>query len=783
MEKEYSTESNNLGINPGFVIGQLTKALKTYEEHSDAKTRQRAQAKIEKWLQVFEGIMLGGNEVGSRTPVSGIPQWATLEVVTGGFATGNLLAGGEIREHELKLLSDFSLTSDGNPRQTLNQFFLTDNGVSHLQEILATGRFEVEVPEEGALLVVAWLLGQGHSQAARELLEVIGPYFSKLRFYPIPTDQPCRFGSRVYLQDVESTLENLNKIRPNPRILAQLEAITIWAPLYDKTVSLFLETVEGVPPFLNEDQALLGGWPCQTFPTGWEERAQNLLDEYVEKRCVHQLCGKPERKKENFSQLRFYLQQYLDDSNLIDERAVKRIRLLLARYISRRGTPDSSICQEARERQVSQANGANYFELSRVVISRLEKYPLKSGIEDLFPVTDLINEQESQQFGPPVSTMIPVFLLRKIERCCVESIEILVRNGVIKSGETLAQVLPQITSDLRAAGITDPQLQQLYASIYRAFRRRRSLLLLNLEHQVQIEELPWVSVVDQFRHDNLPSQELATQTLREVSALTLLSFPHVIIPNKLLQELKALAKVSQLNLPLVNEIAADIFMGDFSNQFNKAAKQSAEMLSGTLYELYYGIDFKSVSKIFERQESDYKRFGRTPKISFAKLCEIRAGVEYGGWNVAVNGMIIEQQQILTTQNLAVLFQNLNLMNELKDRLLSMARGCFTWISTRLQQKSPSWHASLITFKNTAYAWRQMVFYLSLVSENDLLFFLDWAQDYLSQQPSVFQSQFHPALLGLQLAASEKSIESDRNARRFLGWTNGRHWLFGPEGSR
>lgn len=35
--------------------------------------------------------------VGSRRPVN-VPEWVTLEVVTGGFATGKYLAGGEIEK-------------------------------------------------------------------------------------------------------------------------------------------------------------------------------------------------------------------------------------------------------------------------------------------------------------------------------------------------------------------------------------------------------------------------------------------------------------------------------------------------------------------------------------------------------------------------------------------------------------------------------------------------------------------------------------------------------------
>ena len=72
-----------------------------------------------------------------------------------------------------------------------------------------------------------------------------------------------------------------------------------------------------------------------------------------------------------------------------------------------------------------------------------------------------------------------------------------------------------MTSGLHAVGIADPLLRQLYAAIYRAFRRRRSLLLLDLQSQVRIEELPWVAAIDQFRSGSLSAQELADKLSRK----------------------------------------------------------------------------------------------------------------------------------------------------------------------------------------------------------------------------------------------------------------------------
>jgi hypothetical protein len=256
----------------------------------------------------------------------------------------------------------------------------------------------------------------------------------------------------------------------------------------------------------------------------------------------------------------------------------------------------------------------------------------------------------------------PLVHCRGTNKSCSKT---LLRNNLQNhaSGETLARVLPQMISGLRAAGISDQALRQVYGAIYRAFRRRRSLLLLNLEKQVQIEELPWVEVIDRFRTEDLSSRELSRQALNEICVLTLTSFPHAILPNKLLQELRALVKGAELDIPLVDEVAADIFMGHFSDKFLESAKRAGGLLDGTLYARYYDIDYVKVREIPAQKESEQPMtWWGTPvhPDAFAQLCAARAGVDLGSWDPATNGMIIEQQQIITTQNLAALFVGLGL---------------------------------------------------------------------------------------------------------------------------
>ena len=143
-------------------------------------------------------------------------------------------------------------------------------------------------------------------------------------------------------------------------------------------------------------------------------------------------------------------------------------------------------------------------------------------------------------------------------------------------------------------------------------------------------------------------------------------------------------------------------------------------------------------------------------------------------------MVIEQQQILTTQNLAALFTGLDLDSKLHGQLTEMARQCFRWICRRQQMKLKEWHDRLVMLKNTAYGWRQMVFFLSLVSDIDVTDFLNWAEAHLGSQTQDFRNRFHPVLKGLFLAANGVSLDSaaqrDLNARRFLGWSKTKHWL-------
>jgi hypothetical protein len=761
-------EGPKTSVNPGYVLGQLSRAISAATHNPDPSVRQRAVERTKRWEQVFQAMLGGTVSFGTRAPVQGVPDWVTLEVMHGGFATGNLLAGGALQAFELDLLRHLNRTPDTTARAALNIYYLGDLGQRDLCAMMETGCYRINVPEEGALLVVAWLLSHEMAERAQQLIDLITPFFDRLRFYPVPDASPMVPSPTVHRHNVAQTITALQARRQQAQVEQMIEALKVWQPLCDRAVSLFLETME-------DDH------PCRKYGDDWRSRAQALLDEYSSLRKVHTLCRKPDRPKENFARLRGYLKQCIDSPTQLTEHDRGMVRHILRCYTTRHGLPDSEQFAQRRAEQTRIANLPTYDELTRVLIGRLRQFPEADGIRSIDSVVSPVAEAEFGQFRIPAGSSIPDCLVLKARRCWDAPIEQLVEAGVIPSGEVLAQVLPQITSQVRAAGIRDRDLRRLYSAVYSAFQRRRSLLLLNLERQVRFEDLPWINVLNGLRQDDLDAKDEAHQVLEQVTTIALVSFPYAILPNMLLQELRTLAKASGLTIPMVDELAADIFMGAFTEKFLSSAQVAARMLRGSLYERYYGLDYERVLRLDDLQQLH----GAKTSPGFAALCEELAQVKKEeGWSVSRNGKIIEQSQILTTQNLASLSAALNLHPSLSGRLRELSERCFRWISKR--QVSKSWKANLRMVKNSAYAWRQMLFFLSLLDSDTMLSFSQWMRSEEMKQNSPLAQRLEPILSGFELVANGGSFDQQGigrtsvEARRFLGWTTGRHWLLGPE---
>jgi hypothetical protein len=766
--------------NSSYAIGRLERALETAADHADLRTRDRAQAKVERWRAAIEGMVSGSLTVGSRTPVADTPAWVTLEVVHGGFATGRYLAEGELLEHERAWLAELSDAVPGEtPRERLNNWFLGDEGQRVLAEAVDAGRLHIDVPEEAALPVIASLLARGCELEALELLEVLRPWMQRLRFYPQLRERPRPAGACVRRQTVGEVATQLRDKQPQPHVEVMNEALGVWSSLFDRLAVLWLDTVEGELPHLRHDGAgqllrdpahaqpiVAGGWPCRQWPVDWDLRREVWLAEYRAAAARHELCSKHRDARSNFGRLRAALEL---ERTQLSGREVGSVRLALANTVNKLGPPGSQRRESLRRLQAEIATRPTHVELARVLATRLDRYPKDGGLASLEGLDEHVRDGEDPRV--PAGTAVPSNLLAKLLRALEAPILELIERGVIGSSEVLAIVLPQITAEVAAAGIEDRGLRGLFSQIYAAFRRRRSLLLLDLQHQVRLDELPWVAALQPMRKTDLSVQTQARQTLEQVCLLAISAFPQTLLPNPLVRELGALATRAGLQIPLVEEVAADIFMGTFTAKWSKAASRTFEILAGTLYARYYDLPATS------EQTAE----------GFTQLCHVRALEAQGsgdGSSVASNGAILEQSQILTTHNLAVLTQALELGAQLRMLAPELVARIFAWILE--QQHRPLDKPYLVRrmIKNTAYAWRQAIVLLSLCDESEQRAAIEQLEWTLGHPRGLWADRFMPAVAGLRMVVEGGRFDATGRgqtldglpARRFLGWSVGRHWM-------
>lgn len=784
---------------PGYALGQLEQALWKATSEGDAAARGRAERKVEQWRSVLAGMASGHLTVGSRTPVADTPAWVTLEVAHGGFATGRYLAESPPDEDEQARLGSLP---DGTPgtteRERLNLWYLSDEGHAELLAALSGERYRIDVPEEAALMVVAWLLDRGHYEYALDLVAELRPLMHRLRMTPRLEPVPRPAAATVRLESVGSVKTSLREVGDRPQIAAMVETLRVWHPLYDRLVALWCDTVDGDLPRLSEGArgsdhgaSVVGGWPCRVWPDDWADRRRAWLADYHKARLTHVLTSGHQHPKSNFARLRTALEACEQDSRKLSARDVGWVRRALANTITKHGAPGSENRAALRTMQAAMAAQPTHAALAQVLAGRLDRYPDEGGIPSIDPIARDVAEDDVGAVPPGHS--IPSHLVAKAARALEAPLEELVNRRVIRSGEVLARVLPQITAQLFAANVEDPELAALYAQTYAAFRRRRSLLLLNLEHQVRFDELPWIGALEPFRSHRVDAARGARQALRQTTLMALSAFPHAILPNPLVRELGALAKQAEVPMPLVEEVAADIFMGTFTEKWRRAAAIASEVLAGSLYARYYDLPEASVwtdpasrGGLFARVT---RRWGKEAADDFAALCGARAREAQQGPDasfVAKNGTVLEQSQILTTHNLAVLVAGLDLRGELRGLAPELADRAFEWVVRRQAQPAPNRWAALQMIKNTAYAWRQGIFFLSFCDQQAQLAAVARIRS-LAEGASM-RTHLGPAVNGLALVVAGQRFSRtgtvDRGrGRRFLGWAAGPHWCLREEPSR
>ena len=205
-----------------------------------------------------------------------------------------------------------------------------------------------------------------------------------------------------------------------------------------------------------------------------------------------------------------------------------------------------------------------------------------------------------------------------------------------------------------------------------------------------------------------------------VSRLALEHFPHVPPPNPLVTELRRLAGEP---LPWVAEVAADIFMGSFVRVFGEAAAHARASLRGTLYARYYDLPealpgsppSKDVHLDDTFRAECVRRAGEANR---AQPDDARVSF------VARNGTVLEQAQILTTQNMATWVSHIGRSEALPH--LELAQRCLTAALAGFAPRTRNRNADLRRTKIAAAAWRNMLFWLSLAPDGAVV--IDAAPD-------------------------------------------------------
>ena len=744
--------------------GQLGHALLTAATHEDAATRRRAQARARAWASVLEGLHTGRIHLGSRTPVAGLPPWVTLEVLRGGFATGKPMAGGPLEADEIARADGLGLPPT---RAALFASYLTDDGLAELRTLIATGGYRVQIPEDAVLLTAGHLADGGDRASALDLLETVRPFASTLRFMPRAATPPRTPPGQVSRRTAEQVQEHLKQTRPQARVETQREALEVWLPLTDRFAALWWSTRDA------------DGRAGMRWSEGHTELAHTLTRAYDDALNRHRLCRKYRDRKQNLPILVAAAKARLRDE-FTDTTAV-RVDHVLASITAKRGQPDGQALRELRAVQARIAVSPSHHQLAKIAAGRCARLRPDEGIPDVRALLAPVTPDEAAAFDAPARVQMPTAVKRKVRLGTIGSVQSLLTAGVVPSAEVLAELLPALTGLQVAAAYDNPALGHLVAAVYQAFRRRRSLLLVNLDKQVQFEELPWITALGP--HVIMPSTATTTAVARQVAALAIDAFPGTLLPNPLVQELTTLYTAAHTPQWLVPELAADIFEGRFSPRFPAAARVAATLLQGTLYERYYGLDFARLLEVTSVSHSPLRVTGTVRALlgeplagtaAFNELCN-QAAPAGRGWSPARNGMVIERQQLLTTQNLAVLITDGGVQpsRPWPDLATAAAIHCARLLQLAQHQERP-----LATIKDAAYAWRQALFFLTTAGEEHLTGFIDAVQTTAEGE----RWPMSEVLSGLQFTADGGRFDQSGRSpagRRLLGWTLTPHWAAPP----
>ena len=226
-------------------------------------------------------------------------------------------------------------------------------------------------------------------------------------------------------------------------------------------------------------------------------------------------------------------------------------------------------------------------------------------------------------------------------------VETILKRAILKpiqeratSPELLAELcMPLMT--MVAVGVPrhgEPQfLRTILQRMMQAFMTRRSIMLLNTEGQVRASDVPFIAVLQRVLKVDEHSKESRLDGLKWLMTTYLDTFPHCMMPNEILR----LVRECNHDIPVLEDIASDIFQGHLVPKFGVVCKLAANLLGpDSVYGQYYG---DNLSQLWKRRA-----------ITSADL------VKWAGWGLedvypdtTKNGMTLERVRVATCHNMVM----------------------------------------------------------------------------------------------------------------------------------
>lgn len=737
--------SENMKVNINYVLNELQKAVESKNKGNDVNDTDKSDKRIRQWNDVLSGILAGNLKIGTRKPTE-YPIWVTPEIVKGGFATGRALAAtSSLSLDEHAAILKFNTISY---RESLFPALLSNEGLAWIRQLFVSRTYKIDLPEDAALFVVAWLHEQGRVEEAISIIDEISDYAAKFHFTPKKATKSLLITESVHRFSSNDIRKRLLTYEKNHKIETSKEAHQIWIPFTDKLVFHWLELLGDNFTDSNEQY---------TPSKNWKDVALQITQDYKNLKQKHRLCRKYHNKGKNLQILLSATYAFLTDTS--NQSALKRAKHVVSRYVKAHGKPGEDRFEQLRKEQARIASLPTHDLIAYAVAKRLPASD--DGLSDVESLLTPISVAGHENFP------IPENICRLVYNALAAPIPELIKRGIIPSAEVMAELTPQLTALEISQGCTDEDVGVLVAESYKAFSRRRSLLLLDLSSQARFDELPWIKPII---NKQLTSKCYVKTALR-LAAYSIDYFPGVILPNPLIEQINILYWFLDNQRPFLAELAADIFTGRFVRKFDYATLTAASLLRDTLYERYYGLNYKNFETRFLKESLNLEKNSST-LIELMIKEEINIDLSPYQYFVVQNGMVIERAQIYTTHNLAMLIaENIELEHSYEE-LASKAFSHSLRLIIQSKRAKKAGNNYLGAIKNAAYAWRQALFFLSLSPEETIEKTICHVEEKFlrSIDKDISNELFNRLKVSIHMECSHEI------ARPFLGWTVGKHWI-------